>query len=210
MALNIRTFVVGPIETNCYLVVDDKNKNAVVVDPGDTCAELEEALDGVTLTDILVTHAHFDHIAGVSRLVELTAPTSPPHHPEPDWPDDPARNLPAAMGEHTPAVRVGRPSVLLQGGETTTLLERSLRVAHTPGHTPGHVIYIFDDVVFVGDLIFCASVGRTDFPGGDSRTLLESIRDQVLSLPDETRLLPGHGPWTTVGHERQNNPFLLY
>jgi hydroxyacylglutathione hydrolase len=210
VSLHIQTFVVGPIETNCYLVTDDTSRNAFVVDPGDTCPALEKALEEVTLTDILLTHAHFDHIAGVNRLVELTGAEVWCHQLEADWLDDPALNLSAAMGDYIPAVRAASPSVLLQGGETTTLLEHSLRVAHTPGHTPGHVIYVFGDVAFTGDVIFCGSVGRTDFPGGDSDTLLGSIRSHVLVLHDETRLLPGHGPSTTVGHERQSNPFLIY
>ncbi|MGI6611633.1 MAG: MBL fold metallo-hydrolase [Limnochordia bacterium] len=208
MAVHVRTFVVGPIETNCYLVIDDRSQNAVVVDPGDTCATLEAALGEVTLTDILLTHTHFDHIGGVNRLVELTGARVWAHRLEADWLGDPTRNLSAAMEEYTPLVRVPRPSVVLCGGEETHLVGQSLRVAHAPGHTPGHVIYVLGDIAFVGDVIFRGSVGRTDFPGGDSQTLLESIESQVLTLPAQTRLLPGHGPTTTVGNERQHNPFV--
>ena len=208
MTVEIRTIIVGPLETNCYLVTDGSTGDSFAVDPGFACSTLIDLVRDLHLTDILLTHSHFDHIGGVSRLVELTGARVWVHSAEAEWLQNPHLNLSAAMGELSPPVSAPAAAILLQGHEEREFLGEPITVLHTPGHTPGHVTYLFKDVAFVGDLIFRGSVGRTDFPGGNSRTLIRSIEEAILPLPADVRLLPGHGPATTVGEERRHNPFL--
>jgi hydroxyacylglutathione hydrolase len=209
--LSIITLTLGPVQTNAYLVADDVTKAAAVIDPA---AEghliLEEAAQrGWRISNIWLTHAHFDHLAGAGAVADGTSPPPPVAlHPEDYWL---WRNEGGApfFGLH---IDPGpEPSIDLAHGQMLRLGEMELEVRHTPGHTPGHVIFYCaaEKVVFCGDLIFQGSIGRTDLPGGDYQTLMKSIQEQILPLPDETRLLSGHGPETIVGRERISNPFLV-
>ncbi len=201
-------FVVGPLACNCYIVGDPQTREAIVIDPGGDAAMLlgELARLDVTVTAIVATHAHFDHlIAGE----ELRAQTGAPFHLHSadrfllDWwyesgllflgtklPPPPAIDADAAEG------------LVLTAGEA------KLEVLHTPGHSPGSVSFVGQGMVFGGDVLFNGSVGRTDLPGGDWPTLLESIRTLVDGLPAETTVYPGHMGITTLGAERATNPFL--
>lgn len=209
--LAIVAFTLGPAATNAYLVAEPNSGTAVVIDPawdGELIQAAAEERDW-RITHIWLTHAHFDHFGGAAAIADAPqAPIPVALHPD----DHSLWRL--GGGAHAfgfPDFDSGpEPTVYLEHGMQLKLGEGSFEVRHTPGHTLGHVILrnLTAGVVFCGDLIFHGSVGRTDFPGSSMETLLESIRNEVLSLPDETRLFPGHGPHTTVGAERVGNPFL--
>jgi hydroxyacylglutathione hydrolase len=209
MSLAIVTFTLGPIENNSYLLGDDQNKEAVVIDPSFESENiLEEARKhDLNIKAIWLTHAHFDHIAGVSIAYKFK-PVLPIYlHPE-------ELTLYQNGGG---GKRLGfqinpgpEPSVLLSHHQILNVGDHNFEVRHTPGHTPGHVIFYSSEqqLAFCGDLIFYHSVGRTDLLGGNQQTLLTSIYKEVLTLPENTILFSGHGPETTVLEEKNFNPFL--
>jgi len=202
-------FTVGLVQENCFLFRRDGAESALMVDPGDEPEKLLGAIDelGVKLEGILLTHTHFDHVGAVAPVAKATgAEVWVPEIEKPvladinafvPWPDfGPYESWDA---EHT-----------VSGGEKLELAGFEIDVMFTPGHSPGHVAYSIPDeqVVFSGDVLFQGSVGRTDLPGGDWPTLLESIRTLVDALPEETRVHPGHMGLTTLGAEKATNPFL--
>jgi glyoxylase-like metal-dependent hydrolase (beta-lactamase superfamily II) len=208
-SLDIVGFELGPAMTNAYLVADRESATAVVIDPAwDGSLIVHEAEQrGWRITFIWLTHAHFDHFGGagaVSDAGETPIPVALHAEDHPLW----------RMGGGAQAFGISgfdpgpEPTVNLEEGMQLKLGDSVFDVRHTPGHTLGHVIFQAAELVFCGDLIFRGSVGRTDFPGGSMPTLLHSIQQAVLPLPDATQLLPGHGPPTTVGDERRFNPFL--
>ncbi len=207
MTLSIQSYVVGPMENNTYVVSDGRG-HALVVDPGIGCGAVVDAIvaDGLTPQAIVLTHAHFDHIMGITDL-QARWPQLPVYVHEDDRPylSEPALNCSSMMGRSYSYNGVVETLVV---GDTE-VAGIPVEVRHCPGHTPGGCLLIFDDQICLsGDSIFAGSVGRTDFSGGDSTQLLNSLRSQVLTLPAEMRLLTGHGPETTVGSEEQGNPFL--
>ncbi len=207
--LAIRTFTSAGWGENAYLVRAEGQAHALAIDPGGGTPELVEALarDGLSLDAILLTHAHVDHIDGVAALVRATGAPVYLHPAERGWYDHSAAQA-SFFGVQLEAPPP--PDRELHGGDVLELGGTKLEVREVPGHAPGHVI-LYDataGVAFVGDVVFQGSIGRTDLPGGSYRQLMDGIRAQVLSLPDETVLYPGHGPPTTVGRERVGNPFL--
>lgn len=209
--MRILTFAGGPFAENGYLVVCPESGAAVVVDPGADADEMMGALERqeARLEAILLTHAHLDHVEGVARVRE-EFPDAPIVLHEADRPlYDGVRQQAAAFGLEAP--ELPPPDRSWEHGDTFSFGDCAFEVRHAPGHAPGHVVLVARDegVALVGDVIFRGSIGRTDLPGGDFRTLMTSIREQVLTLPDETRLLTGHGEPTTVGAERRGNPFLI-
>lgn len=208
--LEIVPFVLGPVQTNSYLIADPQTKDAVVIDPawdGQVIAA-EAASRGWRVGSIWLTHAHFDHFAGSAGLADATDP--PP--PVALHPDDYVLWR-ALGGAPLFGMRIDpgpEPTVDLLHGMQLHLGGNLLEVRHAPGHTRGHVVFYCqaEKVAFCGDVIFEGNIGRTDLPGGDYNTLIRSIQAQILTLPDDTRLLSGHGEETTVGIERQDNPFL--
>jgi hydroxyacylglutathione hydrolase len=206
--MDVRMFTVGAIQENCFLFRRDGSRQALVVDPGDEAPRLIAAVEelGVDVEAILLTHTHFDHIGAVAPLAEATG--APVWCPEIEKPvlADPMAWTPPGFGpfegyeaDHD-----------LNGGEKLELAGFDIDVIHTPGHSPGHVTFSIPDeqAVFSGDVLFQGSVGRVDLPGGDGPTLMRTLHDLVSSLPDETRVHPGHMGLTTIGAERQTNPFL--
>ncbi len=211
MTLKIRHFPLGMTMTNAYLVIEEESSKAVVIDPGFESEFLltEIENEGCQLEAVWLTHAHFDHIGGTGALVSGSREPLPValHAADmPLWEMKGGAPLFGVQGVDTGP----RPSIDLVDGLTLTLGSTEFEVRHAPGHTPGHVMFYCasDNVLFCGDVIFQGSIGRTDLPGGSYQTLIESIEQKVLTLPDETRLLNGHGPETTVGRERVYNPFL--
>ena len=207
--VKINQLPLGPLQTNCYFLACETTKQAAIIDPswdGKAIANFIEE-NGYTLTHILLTHTHFDHIGGLADLKEaIDAPIY-------------AHAESFVMLEHgvSSAARFGiamraapKPEHELAEGDVIVVGELSLAVLFTPGHAPGHVsLYLQEhDVVFSGDALFQGSIGRTDLPGGDFNLLIESINQKLLTLPDNTQVLSGHGGVTTIGQERQHNPFL--
>jgi hydroxyacylglutathione hydrolase len=207
--MDVRMFTVGPVQENCYLFRREGSDRALIVDPGDEPDRLLQAIDelGVTLDGILLTHTHFDHVGAVAPVAEATgAEVWVPEIEKPvladimsfvPWPGfGPYESYDA---EHT-----------LKGGEKLELAGFEIDVMFTPGHSPGHVTFSIpgQEVIFSGDVLFQGSVGRTDLPGGDWATLLESIRSLVDNLSEDTTVHPGHMGLTTLGAERASNPFL--
>jgi glyoxylase-like metal-dependent hydrolase (beta-lactamase superfamily II) len=206
----VETFLAPTFGQNAYLVMDDASGATAAVDPGGAAEAMAEAIQasGARLKVILLTHAHYDHIEGVPTL--LGRFDVPVRLPRAD------RALYDHVGEQArmfglPDVRLPVPDDGLEGGDAVALGDARLEVRAVPGHSPGHVILVCHaaPLALVGDVIFHGSIGRTDLPGGDFATLIRGIREQVLTLPDETVLFSGHGPPTTVDHERRSNPFLI-
>jgi hydroxyacylglutathione hydrolase len=208
--LEIITFVQGPVETNTYLVGDDMEKQAVVIDPAwDGKPIVAEATRrGWQINGIWLTHAHFDHIAGAAGVAAGVKP-APPVALHPD--DLPLYEMQGGAPLFGLRLDPGpKPQVQLAADQLLQVGADTFQVRHTPGHTPGHVVFYCarQKVVFCGDVIFRGSIGRTDLPGGSYETLIQSIETKILTLPDETILYSGHGPETKVGIERAYNPFL--
>jgi hydroxyacylglutathione hydrolase len=208
--LEIVTFTLGPAVTNAYLVADSETKEAAVIDPAwDGHVILTEAIKrGWRIAHLWYTHAHFDHIGGAAAIADaLNPPPLVALHPADHalWRSEGGAPFFGFKIDPGP-----EPTIDLQHGQILKLGSIEFEVRHTPGHTPGMcILYVASEgVCFCGDLIFRDSVGRTDLPGGDWDTLLKSIHEQVFTLPDDTRLLSGHGPETTVGEEKQSNPYL--
>jgi hydroxyacylglutathione hydrolase len=200
-------YELGPLRTNCYVVrVERGAPEAAVVDPGGDAAalRLELAGSGARCTAILITHGHFDHVGGVADLAEGTG--APVYMPEGE------RDRLERYPEFAPAGMPGRaytPDRLLRGGETIEVAGLSFECVAIPGHSPAHVGFYADGCLFGGDLLFAGSVGRYDLPGADWDTLLDSVRTLLERYPPETVVYPGHGPETTLGEERERNPFLV-
>lgn len=209
MALEIVTLQLGPMENNTYLAADISSKRAVVIDPSfDSELVLEEArLRGWIIEAIWLTHAHFDHIAGVRTLAESAEPPLPVGlHPAdlPLWQQGGGARMFGMNIDPGPA-----PTITFAHGQVLQLGSVRFEVRHTPGHTAGHCTFYAPEALaaFCGDLIFYHGVGRTDLPGGSHEILLDSIHKHILTLPANTRLLSGHGPETTVQEETTENPF---
>jgi glyoxylase-like metal-dependent hydrolase (beta-lactamase superfamily II) len=205
--VTIRTFTGGAFTQNSFLVTCARTGAAILVDPGAATPEMLEAARaaGVRVEAIVLTHAHLDHVEGVALAKRETGVPIFLH------PDDNRLYGGAQMQADWFGVKLEPlPPVdaELEHGGTVRFGECELAVRHTPGHAPGHVILVGDGVALVGDVVFMGSIGRTDLPGGDLQTLMKSIRGEILTLPDGTTLFNGHGPETTVGHERVSNPFL--
>ena len=208
--MRVQAFTAGDFAENGYVAWCEATGQSVIVDPGAAAPQMVAAVaaEGGPVAAILLTHAHLDHVEGLGVIRESTdAPTY--LHPA-DRPLFDGVQAQAAMFDLT-APELSPPERELHDGDTFRFGQSAFKVIHTPGHSPGHVILHAeeDELAIVGDLIFAGSVGRTDLPGGDYQALFDSIRRHVLIMSDETRLLTGHGPPTTVGHERTSNPFLI-
>lgn len=205
--LEIVPILNGLFEQNCYLLGETGGTSAVIVDPGEESDRfLEEARRrGWKISAIWLTHAHIDHIMGVEAVKQATL--APIHlHPDDLAIYDGLEEQGSLFGYELDAAPP--PDAELFHGQQLSLGAHHFEVRHVPGHSPGHVCFVGDGFVIGGDVLFQGSIGRTDLMGGDLRTLLDSIRTHLFSLPDDTVVYPGHGPPTTVGRERATNPFL--
>ncbi len=200
---------VGVLGCNCSIFGDETSRDAIVVDPGDDIREIVEILERhkLKVVSIVITHAHIDHIGGAHRLKALTG--APVYMNQNDQELYDHLDMQAAwLGMRTPERTPIDQNV--KDGDRLTLGAAEFQMRHTPGHTQGSIsVYIpTEGKLIAGDTLFAGSIGRTDLPGGDGRKILESIKDKLLVLPDETLVVPGHGPNTTIGEEREENPFL--
>jgi hydroxyacylglutathione hydrolase len=207
--MDARCFTVGMVAENTWLARRDGSDRALLIDPGDEPERLQAAVDGlgVTVEAILITHCHFDHIGAVAPMARSTG--APVYCPKLEVP------VLADIMRWVPWPGIGPfesydADETVEGGERLELAGMEIDVVFTPGHSPGHVSYSIpaEQALFSGDVLFQGSIGRTDLPGGDTRTLLSSIAHLVETLPEETRVLPGHMAATTLGAERRTNPFL--
>jgi hydroxyacylglutathione hydrolase len=204
--MDVRMFTVGPLQENCYLVRREGSDRALLIDPGDEAQKLQGAMEqlGVEPDAILLTHTHFDHIGAVAPLARATGAAV--HCPREELPvlADPSSFFGAMFGP----VEGWEAEHAIDGGQRLQLAGFDVDVIATPGHSPGHVTFVIDGALFSGDVLFQGSIGRTDLPGADHETLMESIAGLLERFDDDTKVHPGHMGLTTLGRERATNPFL--
>jgi hydroxyacylglutathione hydrolase len=207
IAFEIKRFVLGPLETNGYLVWEPVSREALVIDPGDDPSPLLAwlAKQDLRLVAIFNTHGHADHIGGNGALKQAFGAPLVIHAADAAMLNSPPRNLSAALGG---SVTSPGPDRLVGEGDILQIGHTTFRVLETPGHTPGSICLLGPGALFSGDTLFAGSVGRTDLPGGNGEQLQQSLAKLMATLEDDTRIFPGHGPETLAGIERQNNPFL--
>ena len=203
----IKTFVEPPIDNNNYLIIDEETKNAALID----CSSIDERIDeeiekqGANLKYILLTHGHFDHIAGIRPNRFKNNPQIVMHKADSDWLNNANQYLPM-FG--MPEITIPKVDVFVDDGDTIQLGSLEIKVLHTPGHTQGGVCYLVDGNLFSGDTIFREAVGRCDLEGGNFNQIVESIENKIFTLPPETVIYPGHGNITSVEWEKEHNRFL--
>ena len=205
--MHVERYVVGPIEENIYLVYEDGAKDAILIDPGYDCSELAERLKELNFEKItiFITHGHSDHIQGLEYFRKMfpNAKTAVSHEDSKMLVDS-HENLSDFMGD---PVVCQEAEIIIKQGDTFKTGSRMGIAAHIPGHTPGGMVLIFDEAVFSGDSLFRESVGRSDFPNGDGAALIKNIKSKLMTLTDRP-VFPGHGPETSIDHEKHHNPFL--
>lgn len=207
MALKIETLVNGPFQENCYLVWDAEQNAGIFIDPGDEPDRLMRTaqFQNIQIEGIYNTHGHIDHAGGVAKIQQtLNIPFA--IHPDDEF-------LLAGLPDQAkmfglPPLEVPRVDRRLVDGDEIIVGQHSAEVIHTPGHTPGGICFLFDDVIFVGDTLFAGSVGRSDLPGGSHAQLIDSIKTRLMVIDDDVRVFSGHGPVTTIGSEKRHNPFI--
>ncbi|MGI6712938.1 MAG: MBL fold metallo-hydrolase [Bacillota bacterium] len=204
----IKTLQVGMIGTNCYIVACSNTKEAAVIDPGDEAQRIMKTVkeNGLSVSVIINTHGHWDHVGGNNELFQLTGVPVLIHEKDASFLAEEKLNLGTFIGKKSSSHMADQ---LLKEGDQVKVGNLSFSILHTPGHTPGGISIVGKNVVFVGDTLFAGSIGRTDLPGGGFDILIRSIKDKLFSLDDSYIVYPGHGPSTTIGWERKNNPFLI-
>lgn len=206
--LRVETYIVGPVQTNCYFAINDDTKEVLVIDPGASAEKLAEKIkeQGLKPAAILLTHGHFDHATGAEELAKLLQVKIYAEEKEKETLENPQLNLSGWQGSSL----VFHADEYLKDEQEIDLAGFHIRVLLTPGHTVGGCCFYFpyQNVIFSGDTLFQTSVGRTDFPKGSMSQLINGIREKLLPLPDETAVYTGHGEMTTIGTERMYNPYL--
>lgn len=202
--MNVTLIPAGIYGVNCYLVSDPETREAVVIDPGGNVSDILAAAEGLRVTAIINTHGHFDHIGGDAELRTATGAPLLIHGDDAELLTDARLNYSQTVGTRVEDLVADR---LLRGGDEVTFGNEALTVIHTPGHTRGCICLLAETDLFTGDTLFAGSVGRTDLYGGDPTALRASLCE-LLPLPDDLRVHPGHGPETTLGQEKRRNPYL--
>ena len=205
--MKVYKFTIGTFAVNNYLIQSETSHKAILIDAGESPQPILNKIQslGLELVYLINTHGHGDHIAGNATIIRETGAKLLIHPLDEPYLRDPTLNLSAFLG-----ARLESPPAdgFLEEGDEVTVDDIRLQVLHTPGHTPGHITLVGENLAFVGDVIFYEGIGRTDFPRSDHNQLLQTIRTKIYTLPDEMNLLPGHGPETTVAHEKRHNPFV--
>jgi glyoxylase-like metal-dependent hydrolase (beta-lactamase superfamily II) len=203
----VRKLIVGDLQTNCYILGDEKTKEGVVIDPGGDPEDIEKVIqkESLNIKYIILTHGHADHIAALTELKKKTNALILIHPADSDMLVDPIYNLSSFTGEDLICPKADR---FIEDGDKIKVGAMELEVLHTPGHSPGGISLFGDKMIFTGDALFCGGIGRADFPGASHPQLLNSIKNKILSKPDDTVVYPGHGPETTIGEEKRNNPWI--
>ena len=206
--INVRPIAVGAINTNCYVTYDEDTLCGVIIDPGDDAGRIKMLIEDLKIKPeaILLTHGHFDHILACGDLVNLYHIPIYIHEDEKDLIMDAYLNCSQSFSGSGYAIE---PSILVKDGQSLDLTGTKINVIHTPGHTKGCCCYYFSDarLLFSGDTLFMESVGRTDLPTGNSSKIISSINEKLFVLDDDVRVFPGHGPSTSIGYEKRNNPY---
>ncbi len=206
----IRVLELSPFLTNCYIVGSEETKEGIIIDPADDAEAIMENVRqmGLTIKLVVATHVHPDHVMALGQVLEETGAPFAVHRDEPvgGLAGGVSRMVGLMIGSVKAPPKPDRP---LKDGDTIEIGDLKFTVLHTPGHSPGGISLYGHGVVFVGDTLFNYSVGRTDFPGCSHRTLIDSINNKLMNLPGDTVVYPGHGPKTTISHERLHNPFLV-
>lgn len=209
MAIIVEKYQLGMVRTNCYLIYNDETKEVIIVDPADNAKMIEQLIEEKKLDvqAILLTHGHFDHILAANELHDTYRVPIMAHENEKQILEDPSLNLSIGMGGEPCIVKADR---FLEDDEVLDLLHTKVKVLHTPGHTAGGACYLFlkEKLMFSGDTLFEESVGRTDFPTGSMSTLVHSIKEKLMVLEDDITVYPGHEGETSIGHERNFNPYI--
>lgn len=206
--LTIKSFTLGPLATNAYLLTDPNTNKAIIIDPGMNPKSLIRAITDLEIEAIVLTHAHFDHIGGVDEIRKLKDCPVYLHDIEADWLTHPKKNGSTMWPEIGSPISTDAAEFALDEGQQLMLLGEEFKISHTPGHSPGSVSILYANHLFSGDVLFNLSVGRTDLPGGSTNDLYDSIHQKLFILPDETKVYPGHGPQTSIGFEKEHNPYV--
>jgi hydroxyacylglutathione hydrolase len=206
--LQIDGFALGPLQTNAYILMKPEERRCIVIDPGMNPQALLRKVADYEVEAILLTHAHFDHIGGVDELRKLKGCPVYLHDAEADWLTNAKKNGSMNWPDIGPPIITEPAEYGLDHNQSLKLLGETFKVFHTPGHSPGSVSFLLGDKLFGGDVLFRQSVGRTDLSGGSSRDLHNSIHSILFKLSDDTVVYPGHGPRTTIGYEKEHNPYV--
>ena len=205
--IEIKSMTLGMVATNCYLIINKENKEALLVDPADNALRISNVIEenGCTLKAILLTHGHFDHIMALNDLKKRYNVPVYAHEEEEDVLKQSSLNLSGSIGQ----IYTTQADVYVKDGEHLKLAGLDVIVLYTPGHTKGGVCYYFQEekVLMSGDTLFHCSIGRTDFPTGSMSQLVRSVKEQLFVLPDDVQVYPGHDSVTSIGYEKQYNPF---